>query len=77
MHLQGIQSFTEACIRLELSVQRDILLRNLNHLCISLDDSDILSDDGSTTSGVYVLIPPQETPFPPFNKLYAYHASNA
>lgn len=48
---QGIRSFTEACVRLDLAVQRDILLRNLNHLCISLDDSDILSDDGSTTSG--------------------------
>ena len=49
---QGIQSFTEACARLELGQQRDSLLRNLNHLCISIDDSDVLSDDGSTATGV-------------------------
>ena len=48
---QGIQSFTEACARLELAQQRDSLLRNLNHLCISVEVEDIMSDDGSTGSG--------------------------
>lgn len=56
MPLQGIQSFTEACARLDLDSQRDSLLRNLNHLCISVDDADVLSDDGSTTSGAHVIL---------------------
>ena len=55
LHLQGVQSFTEACARLELDSQRDSLLRNLNHLCITLDELDVMSEDGSTASGALIV----------------------